>query len=394
MAKGDRTGKIIEGYWACPFCGQNKILGRYRECPGCGRPRGLETDFEVKEKNYVDNPSKIFLNPDWLCSYCDSLNPDNVDTCIGCGASREDSKENYFSMKKKRENTIEKKEVQPKEDYMEPIVEEYKENINDKKDVPNYRKENYPLNNTNDNKNFSDTYMNINWASILKIFGGVIGIIALIFGLIWLFTPKKDTLTVEQVNWNYSVTIQEKKTFSESDWSVPTGARVYDERQEVHHQDRVIDHYETVEVEKYEDVIVGYESDYEDLGNGYFAEVEGDPIYERHTWTETEEEPVYKYVDVYQTKYYYYIDRWVYKRSVDTSGTDKNPYFGEITLGYNERKNGTTTSYSIDVINSNGEAKTYSISEENWRKIDKGDTLDVEISKLGTLTNIINIQKD
>lgn len=101
-----------------------------------------------------------------------------------------------------------------------------------------------------------------------------------------------------------------------------------------------------------------------------------------------------KEVDVYQTKYYYYIDRWVYKRSIDTSGTDKNPYFGEITLGYNERKNGTTTSYSIDVINSNGEAKTYSISEENWRKIDKGDTLDVEISKLGTLTNIINIQKD
>lgn len=46
MAKGDRTGKIIEGYWACPFCGQNKILGRYRECPGCGRPRGLETDLK------------------------------------------------------------------------------------------------------------------------------------------------------------------------------------------------------------------------------------------------------------------------------------------------------------------------------------------------------------
>lgn len=73
------------------------------------KTKRIRNRFEVKEKNYVNNPSKISLNPDWLCSYCDSLNPDNVDTCIRCGVSREDSKENYFSMKKKRENTIKKR---------------------------------------------------------------------------------------------------------------------------------------------------------------------------------------------------------------------------------------------------------------------------------------------
>lgn len=35
-------------------------------------------------------------------------------------------------------------------------------------------------------------------------------------------------------------------------------------------------------------------------------------------------------------KYYYDIDRYVYERPVNTSGNDKEPYWGEVKLNYDE----------------------------------------------------------
>ena len=35
-------GKLVMGYWDCPYCSTKHIEGTKRECPSCGKPRGQE----------------------------------------------------------------------------------------------------------------------------------------------------------------------------------------------------------------------------------------------------------------------------------------------------------------------------------------------------------------
>ena len=34
-------GKIIEGLWDCPFCGNKRIRAGQKTCPDCGHPQDL-----------------------------------------------------------------------------------------------------------------------------------------------------------------------------------------------------------------------------------------------------------------------------------------------------------------------------------------------------------------
>ncbi|MBR3642974.1 MAG: hypothetical protein IKN57_05640, partial [Parasporobacterium sp.] len=97
-------GKIIEGVWDCKYCDTKKIRGSLRSCPNCGKPRDENTEFYIADpNNYVEDPSKINKNPDWICSFCNSLNSDSAAYCVSCGASRQDSEKNYLEKKKERE---------------------------------------------------------------------------------------------------------------------------------------------------------------------------------------------------------------------------------------------------------------------------------------------------
>lgn len=75
-----------------------------RDCLNCGKPRDDNTQFYMKSKtDYVDGEvaKTINRNPDWICSYCNSLNSDSNNNCLSCGASKEDSKLNYLQNKLK-----------------------------------------------------------------------------------------------------------------------------------------------------------------------------------------------------------------------------------------------------------------------------------------------------
>ena len=93
-------GRIIEGYWDCPYCGEKRILGRFRDCPSCGKPRGENTVFQhdlPNEENIVENPEETSREADWYCEFCDSLNPASAKFCESCGSPR--TEKTYFEMK-------------------------------------------------------------------------------------------------------------------------------------------------------------------------------------------------------------------------------------------------------------------------------------------------------
>lgn len=122
-------GKIIEGLWDCPFCGNKRIRAGQKTCPDCGHPQDENTKFYMPDEiKYVseEEAEKISRNPDWQCSFCGSLNSDDLNVCKNCGATKEDSERNYFEMRQQEEEKKRKKE-------------EKKESC--QKNIPKYTKE-------------------------------------------------------------------------------------------------------------------------------------------------------------------------------------------------------------------------------------------------------------
>ena len=126
-----------------------------------------------------------------------------------------------------------------------------------------------------------------------------------------------------------------------------------------------------------------------DMGNGYFEEETiSTPVYETYYETEEYQEPIYRDEPVYAMKYYYDIDRYVYERSVNTSGNDKEPYWGEVKLNYDERVSKRNEEYKISGISDEKEKRTLEISVnfEKWNALENGQTVKVKIYKTGTAT--------
>lgn len=108
-------GKLVEGLWDCPFCGNKRIRAGQKTCPSCGHPQDENTKFYMPDEiKYVsdEEAAKISRNPDWQCSFCGSLNSDNLDSCANCGATKEESERNYFEMRQQEEEKKHKKEEQ------------------------------------------------------------------------------------------------------------------------------------------------------------------------------------------------------------------------------------------------------------------------------------------
>lgn len=392
-------GRLIMGYWDCPYCEKVHIAGSERECPACGHTRGENTKFYMDGVNYVpeEEAETISRNPDWLCSFCGSLNNDTLASCESCGASKTDSDINYFEM----HNSV---KIQEEEFPLSGVIqhyEEYTQESQDEYEEPKKQKKKFRIP-----------------SEIIIALCTILGVVGLGF-LVWkLVTPKIETLTVTDMSWERSISIEEERTVKESGWSVPNGGRIYDEKEELHHYDKVLDHYETITEVKTREVISHYETvtetksrqvishyetvvtGYRDFGNGYFEEVTSsqpvyeteyyteshqEPVYTTETYTETRQEPVYKDVPVYKTKYYYEIEKWFDCRSVDTTGTDKDAYWGEVILDSHERENGRSESYYIGTINKKGENNTYRMEYDQWCTINIGDIVKAKIYITGKI---------
>ena len=326
-------GKIVVGCWDCDYCGADRISGEIKICPHCGKPRGKDITFYMAgPKNYVTDPDKINKNPDWLCPYCNTLNPDDNKFCSACGAAREESEANYFENKEKEKERREQQEaLKPKE---------------------------------------QDTSSRSAARSRLPLFIGLFAALAL---LVFLLMPKTKGLHVDAKSWERSVKVERYQEVQDSSWDLPDGAWNVTSREEVYTYNHILDHYETRTREVSEQVLDGYDTEveYRDLGNGYYEEIEHQvPRYRTEYHTETYEEPVYVDVPVFAKKYYYSIMKWLYDRDEVTSGTDTEPYYAELALSDTERESGRSEQYWI----LSGD-KRYRISYDLWQQIKTGSDI-------------------
>lgn len=366
-------GRIIEGLWDCKYCDTKEIKGRIRECPNCGKPRDEDTRFYLpankQQFNYLneEEATQVTREPDWLCEFCDSLNSAKNTHCESCGAERTAENLDYFSNIAK----MEAKKQSHSEDCEDEETSTY-----------NYVENSYYSSNT---KRKETNFFSKNW----KLFAIVPLIISVVIGAICLiFIPREENITINDIRWERSISIERYKTVEESDWSVPSGGRILYTQQEIAGYEEVFDHYETYSKEVKKERLVGYEDyvvGYQDLGNGYFEEIiDQRPVYETYYETEDYTEAVYRDEPIYKTKYYYEIERWVYERSVKTSGADKNPYWGELNLNSDERESSRTEYYYIAYINEKGKKKELSLKYEQWKELEVGDTVKIKKSLFGT----------
>ena len=375
-------GRLIEGLWDCKYCDLKGIGGSKRECPSCGKVRDVNTKFYMPSEKtmYVpeDEAKKINRNPDWVCPYCDTLNSDSFSVCQQCGSERTSENLDYFENREKRDSK--KEEVTDTTKNEDVIVDPDEDTFSSSTD--------------NSEQKTKSTFQNCiescvdlfkNYAEYLI---GAIAIIAIIVGLVWIFSPKTQEITVDAIHWERSIEIERYQTVNENGWTLPQGARLHETRNEIYTYQQVLDHYEnkTREVAKqrisgYEEKVVGHR----DLGNGYFEEItERVPVYETYYETEHYQEPVYRSEPVYKTKYYYEIDKWLYDRTLTSAGFDKSPYWDDTSgLGTDEREGKREENYYIRGTNSKGKSKEISISYSEWSDLNVGDKVKVKVSVFG-----------
>ena len=374
--------KIVEGVWDCRYCGAKKIRGAFRDCPSCGHPRDKTVKFYLDNpNNFVDNETaeKLNKNPDWVCRFCECLNSDDNTHCVGCGAERTESCDTYFTQQAKNEATKEQQAYEERERLLRDALEQtarMEEKVQQDVDSERYeRNADFPP------KRKSKKRI---WVPILSVLLALV----MIAGIVWLCLPKNVEGIITDFSWERQIAVEEYKTVRESDWSLPPGATYVSEQLEIKSYVRVLDHYETKTRTYTERVLSHYETKttYKDMGNGYFQQqTEQVPVYKNVTKTETYQEPVYRNDPVYAPKYTYDIDKWVYSHTAKSSGDNHEPMWPELHLKDNQRQGTKSEKYHV-LLDIDGEAKSYSMSYDEWVSLQTGQSVKLKVDVLGHAT--------
>ncbi len=333
----------IWGYWDCPYCGTKGIRGDNKKCTYCGIQIPPNTKFYIKNDMHEQvEQSKLDDRASWICEYCDTQNPAAANYCQNCGSPKDDAKRDYFG------NGLNGYTPQPAPQPAAPVVNTQPQG-----------------------------------KSLGRRLIPFIVIAVLIAMVAWIMKPVTREATVKGFAWSRSIAIEEFRNVSEDDWTLPNGANLHSTKQEIKSYRQVLDHYETRSRQVAKQVQDGYDTDYRDLGNGQFEEVQT-PRYRTEYETEYYEEPVYRNEPVYATKYYYDIDKWVNVDPAETSGSDHSPYWSDTGLGtavadpkYGDRREGARgEEYVVVVETKKGGEQRMICSFDEWNSLKEGDKIE------------------
>ena len=365
------ANRVIRGYWDCEMCGKKGIDGLADTCPACGAGKSKNVRYYMKSVEEVTKEELAAagiseeendgLHREWVCPYCGNLNNYADLVCARCAAPKEEKEQDYGG------DTSKVMYKQDKHGQMHQVAEQ---------EAP--VEQTYV---TKEQAEASDR------AAAKKQSGGFLRFlipIAAILLLAILFWPHTTAESITGFEWQREVTVEELRTFSESGWSLPTGARQTGQRRELYGYQDVLDHYERDYVTKSREVFDHYDTSYEytDNGNGTFSEhAVNTPVYRTEYYQEEVQTPVYRKEPVYQMKYYYDIDRWISLQTYETSGKDHDPYWSTAyELAENQRDDQMRVEAYYTIFNDEIREKT---PYAEWQEQAIGDGIYVTKCLLG-----------
>jgi hypothetical protein len=354
---------IREGRWDCATCGTVGLLGRDVVCSQCGTPRAEGTRFylpeDAPEVTDAARLAEAGAGADWVCEHCGASARATEEACGGCGAPRGTSPthqvQDYALADVPRAGGREERRAVPPPPPAPP------------------RKPRNP------------------W-----IARGMVAMLAL---LGWcFFRPREITATLSEKRWERSLEIEAYRTVRESDWSVPSGGRPVNSWQAVRSYRQELDHYETRTRTVTEQVQTGtrtYTCGQRDLGNGYFEDQTcTEPEYESRSHEESYQEPIYRQIPIYDTKYEYDVDRWVTDTVLVAQGAADDPADGDTpawpsTRLDDRRREGERTEKYVLVFN-DGSDHVYQreVPLAQYEALRVGTSTRIKVNNAGSLLEI------
>ena len=128
------------------------------------------------------------------------------------------------------------------------------------------------------------------------------------------------------------------------------------------------------------------------MGNGQYKEVKT-PRYKTVYENKTYKEPVYRKEPVYDTKYYYNIDKWKETNALRTSADDHEPKWAETDLPekvqspkYGDKRQGSRRGkYWVIIKDDKGNEQKLERSLDEWKDLKEGDKVKVPFGTNNTL---------
>lgn len=355
---------IREGRWDCQYCGTVGVLGRHKTCPVCASPRPAGVKFylpqDAGEVNDVEALGYAKLGPDWVCAFCGTSNGANLTKCRSCQADKD-------------------------KDAVQQQVKEYKPGQAPKSgDMDMSTPPPRPAAKSQSSNNTLMAVLGVAFL-LLVCFCCVIPTFTSWFG------SDEITVTIQQYEWSREVDIEEYKTVTESDWSVPAGGRTLSQQEEIFDYEQIVVGYETKTREVSEEVRTGsrdYVCGQRDLGNGFFEDVTcTEDVYETRWRTETYEEPIHESKPIYKTKYTYEIEKWVPLNTEKAAGQTREASWPTIDLGDDKREGEKRELYAIIFVDGEGQTYRLEFPYERWRNFEPDGEYILETS-FGEATGI------
>lgn len=373
---------IRKAKWPCSSCGTIND-GPETICCQCGNPReDHERPIFSKEDPVVTDPeelAKANSGSHLTCGHCGSNSPRGTTQCPGCG-NPIDSED--------KERPVEKVVQYAPSGDSAPVLEQSRTpgtvarqgipegkkppavSLRDRAMADNTRRETSPLGSRTTN-------LAAPLRRILVPASVVIGLVALLVSVIYFFffATHEEYGVVRSVSWSRSIAVERLNTEVQEDWSVPFDGRLLSSREKQRSTREVV-----IGVKNKKCKVQGTPRD---LGNGYYDDgVKEVDCSEKITRTEP----------VMDTWYTYEVDVWRHHRSVVTSGQSFKPYWGEVQLGYRERRGGSTESYVLHIQNSSEEVaqrREYVTSNmATWQSFPPGTAVTMDVNRVSSVLAI------
>lgn len=317
------------GLWDCKACGKKGNLGPHTLCDGCGASRPKNVVFYLSENaEATDDETAIQqaqAGVDWVCGHCRSHNKAWEFSCKACGNPKD---ETSGDVQLEESDYVEPSEVVPPSPPKKPFM---------------------------------------------PVWGWVLLVVGIIGFLYYLGRPKE--MIVQELTWEAQIPLQHKELKQTESWNLPAEALQVQSRQV---QDgftrQIVGHSTRTREVRVQTGNERYVCGKINKGNGYFV----DKYCTRPTYgtrTERYEEPDYVNVPIYRKKYFYTVNDWVDKETINQSGRKNatetpiaNPKEGDP----NWRVGSPQKKYFVVLKDSKNETHRKDIPFQEWEKLQEG----------------------